>query len=585
MKRLTALLMAIVMVVALLSACGGNSGSSSTPAPTAADKTADTNTPATNEQPKGERRTLTVGISSEGRGEAEDATGNEYIDDNWSIDFIRETWAEPNNIDLKIQIVDNTGSSSMQNYQLLLASRTAPDLFTVNVGEGTAYAKRLAMEGGLKDLTDALNKYGQTIFDVLGKDHVEKWGRLGDGNEVLAIAGLEPIPAISHYWIRQDWLDTLGLKMPENFDEWYTAMKAFKERANELEAAGRVTSAAAVVPFTMYHTRYFTPWERVVDRFRPTETFDEKNFEYYQSGYGVAYAKKGFREGLSFVNQMYLDGLISPNFAIDTNDEQFEKDILAGNSGSYCTNLFSGWDPSDPNSWHNVVAENIPGAKFEYCDPFTNKYDNVKRNPLDTIVLNWTLVPVFSEAEDLAIQYLSFTNTEENTVKILYGEEGVTFDYIEGLGPIAYPLEKRVENGFKHRLAGGELNMICRLPNNDWSIIRRSNAKTPEQAEYALRIYNSIIINGYDRFPIQLSRNDAKGEYEGTLRDPWQKFIADCIMAAPGTYDATYVNGVKELEASGSQKILDGALQLWNDSLREEVGGNEFKGTNGIQDF
>ena len=571
MKKAIALLAACFMALPWLASCGGNGG----------EQTIES---AAIPISGGERRTLSVGVTSNGRGETNPEIGNEYIDDNWSIDFIRKEWAEPNNVDLKIQIIDDTNGAYLQNYQLLLASRTAPDLYHISVGEGTAFAKKLAIDGGLADLTAPLREYGQVVYDVLGREHVEKWGRLTGTDQIFAVPGLEPIPAISHYWIRVDWLETLGLEMPTTFEQWYDTMKAFKERADELEAAGRVESAAAVIPYAMYHTRWFTPWERIVDRFRPAETFEEQNFEYFQAGYGVAYAKPGFREGMAFVNQMYLDGLISPNFAIDTNDEQYERDIMAGNAGSYCTNLFNGWNPADPNSWHNVAAANIPGAEFEYCDPFTNKYDGVRRNPLDDVVLNWSIVPVFSDAADLAVQYLSFTNTEKNTLTILYGEEGVTFDFVEGLGPIYYPVEKRVENGFLHRLGGGELNKICRLPNQDWSIIRRSNATTTEQAQYALRIYNSIIVNGYQRFPIQLAGNDAKAEYEGTLLDPWQKFLSDCIMATAGNFDSVYMNGVKELEASGSQIILDGALQLWNDSLRAEMNGNEFTGHNGIQD-
>ena len=32
------------------------------------------------------------------------------------------------------------------------------------------------------------------------------------------------------WWVRQDWLDKLGLKAPQNVDELYTVLKAFRDR-------------------------------------------------------------------------------------------------------------------------------------------------------------------------------------------------------------------------------------------------------------------------------------------------------------------------------------------------------------------
>ena len=563
-KKTWAFVLVLCMLVSMLGACT----SATTPGVT---------TPAASKEatsaPAASPKTLTVGIASEGRGEALPEQGNEYIDDNWSTNYIKENWAKKNNIDLKYVIVDNTGGAYLQNYQLMLASKTAPDLFSISVGEGAAFVKKMALDGGLADLTASIAQYGPNIAKVLGAGWLEKYGTLNNDGKVYTIPGLEPIPAISHYFIRTDWLEALGLKMPENFDEWYATMKAFKDRASELEAKGRVKSANDVIPYAMYHTRWFTPWERIVTRFYPSSTFDEKNQAYYMSGYGIEYNKEGFKEGLQFMNTMYSEGLITRNFALDVDQKQYERDISSGNAGSYCNNLFTGWKPSDPASLMNVAAKNIPGAKFEWCNTFTNKYDNVKRNPLDDVVLNWQVIPSFSKAVDEAIQYLNFTNEEKNLVNIDYGVEGTSYDMVPELGPIMKTPEVLKANGFQHRLAGGELNMICRLTNPSWSIIRRSNAVNQAEATYALKIYNGIVDNGYSRFPIQLRMVPEKAEFEGTLMDPWQKFLADCIMAKPADYEKTYADGVKNLESNNSTKILDGIKKYWDSTIKTEVGG------------
>ena len=93
----------------------------------------------------------------------------------------------------------------------------------------------------------------------------------------------------------------LGLEIfSTTFDDWYSVMKAFKARADELEKTGLVNNAKDVVPYAMYHTRYFTDWERIVTRFYPPEYFDPEREEYIYSGYGTEYLKEGFKEGMVY---------------------------------------------------------------------------------------------------------------------------------------------------------------------------------------------------------------------------------------------------------------------------------------------
>ena len=515
-------------------------------------------------------RVLRVAITNAGRGDPVEEEGNEYIDDNWSTNYIIENWAKPNNIDLRFEVVDDTNGEANQNFVLMLASQTAPDLYISSVGEGTSWVRKLAKDDMLADLEPALEEYGPHIVELLGMDFIKQYGSVG--GQLIALPGIEPIPAISHSWIRQDWLDILGLPFPEDFDAWYACMVAFKERAAELEAAGAVKSADEVIPYAMYHTRWFTDWERIVARFYPVETFDPMNLEYYLSGYGIEYNKEGFKEGMAFMNKMYREGLISPNFALDSEQTQYNRDISIGNAGSYVNNLFHGWKPSDSSSFHNVLAENIPGGKFEYIDCFTNLYDGMARNPLDSVVLNYTIIPYFSEAVDLAIQYLDFVNTPEHNLALTYGIEGVSYEMTD-IGPLLYTPEQRMANGFAHRLKDqSELNFICRTTDQAWSRIKRSGAANLEEAEYAEKIHMAIEKNGYQRFPLERANVDSFNTLTGGLRDTWTKFCTDLIMAADdAAFESVWTSGVAELEANGSKQILDDITDFYNNELKADL--------------
>jgi putative aldouronate transport system substrate-binding protein len=497
--------------------------------------------------------TLKVAVAGEGR--VADKLSGEYIDDCWATNYIKEKWAKPNNIDLQFMFMDDTNDSAMQSYQLMMAAHKAPDLFYVTVGSN-AFVANLALSGALADLKPSLDKYGPHIKKFLGEDFITQYGTFYDN--LVSIPGQEPIPAISHYWIRQDWLDALGMKMPATFDEWYATMKAFKNRAADLQKAGRIKNAEDEVSYAMYDPKYFTPWERVVSRFYNPKYFNPKSADYYiYSGYGTEYRKDGFKEGFQFVNRMYRDGLISPNFALDAEHTQFKRDIVAGNAGSYCDNLFSGWEPANPDAMQNLLAKNISGAKYEWCHPWTNKYDNQVRNPLDDVVLTYAFVPSYSKAVDAAIGYLDFVVTPQNMVNIQYGVEGTTFHMDPVLGPVKESDE--TIKAWGHKLGGRELIMIGRLPDRTWSRIQRSNARTAEQAAYAEKIHLGIEANGYSRFPIENSGVQEKAMYQGALRTPWAQFLTALIMSKDDAeFEAAWTKGVKELESMGADKIVEG---------------------------
>ena len=555
MKRvkLFSLLLTLCLIVSIVAGCAGQAPKDSEKEEPKDVEQGEASAEEEKEEEQSPPKVLRVGIASAGREEYPEGSG-EYIDDCWATDYIKENFGKPNNIDVQFEIIDDTSDSAMQNYQLMMAARKAPDLFYVTVGS-VSFVSNLAINGALADLKPSLDKYGANIKNYLGEDFIETYGTFF-GN-LVAIPGKEEIPAISHYWIRQDWLDALGLEIPTTFDDWYSVMKAFKARADELEKAGLVNNAKDVVPYAMYHTRYFTDWERIVTRFYPPEYFDPEREEYYiYSGYGTEYLKEGFKEGMQFMNQMYQEGLISPNFALDSEKQDFIRDIVTGNAGSYCDNLFNGWGPENPESWHSMLQANIPEAKFEWCHPWTNKYDNVGRNPLDSVVLTYAFVPVYSEAVDEAIKYLDFVVTPEHMIAIQFGIEGETYDMDPVLGPMFK--DEETLKAWGHRLGGREHIMLGRLPDPKWSRVQRSGARSKETAEYAEQIHRGIEENGYMRFPLQMAGIPEKATYEGGLRPIWEKFLASLIMAEPGKFEQVWEEGVKELEANGALKIVEG---------------------------
>ncbi len=106
-----------------------------------------------------------------------------------------------------------------------------PEIINCNIGENWAYdyLKRLNQQDLLADLTEAYDYLDDSVkasYQVAGKEVF--YPCTFDG----VLKGLpqvyySPETANNVYWIRQDWLDNVGLKAPTNYEELKAVIKAF----------------------------------------------------------------------------------------------------------------------------------------------------------------------------------------------------------------------------------------------------------------------------------------------------------------------------------------------------------------------
>ena len=143
--------------------------------------------------------------------------------------------------------------------------------------------------------------------------------------------------------IRQDWLDKLGLDMPETLDDWYNVLKAFKTQ--DPNGNGKADEIPLTATFN------------VRDIYRFGEAFG-----LYRSGNaecrwdvddeGKIYFKdttEEFKKTLEFLNKLYAEGLLDPEYsmaAYDRTTEKINRDLLGAlcsdwmsNIGTYNANL------------------------------------------------------------------------------------------------------------------------------------------------------------------------------------------------------------------------------------------------------
>ncbi|MBZ0297369.1 MAG: extracellular solute-binding protein [Anaerolineae bacterium] len=115
-------------------------------------------------------------------------------------------------------IVPPGGDATVEKLNLLLGSSDPLDLF--QAGRWTDYKQAII------PLNDLLDQYGDNLRAVIPED---QWGKCTDteGNIMCIPRSTPTSPYIM--WVRQDWLDELGLEVPTTVEEFEATIDAFQE--------------------------------------------------------------------------------------------------------------------------------------------------------------------------------------------------------------------------------------------------------------------------------------------------------------------------------------------------------------------
>ncbi|MDF2651655.1 MAG: transporter substrate-binding protein [Paenibacillus sp.] len=139
-------------------------------------------------------------------------------------DFVKKTIDEKFNVDLKIDYMV-MGTDYTNKLNLLISSGETPDMFIASGIDTAKYTSDKVLRPIEELVTPATmpNYFKYWITEIEFKRY--------QSMEVTVRAPIpfQKTPYISYY-IRQDWLDKLGLQIPNSYDEMINVMKAFVEK-------------------------------------------------------------------------------------------------------------------------------------------------------------------------------------------------------------------------------------------------------------------------------------------------------------------------------------------------------------------
>ena len=341
LKRIIAIACTAAMTVSLISGCGGASDKGQKEAVKEAEGTAKEDLPLA-KYPE----TVTVHLGGKMNPNAKIPKGMSFEDNSYTR-LLKEN--------LNIQVVyDWTASTSDydEKMSLCIGSNTIPEIMNVNATQYRALLKY--------DMIQPLDKYFDDYASDALKSYVKSGGEelqkciTNEDGELMAI----PAPAITagginEMWIRQDWLDKLGLEAPRTWDEMVKVAEAFVTQ--DPDGNGENDTIGILGPGNSDHMNAIGGNQFGLD---PLFSSFQSYPQYWLQGedgtveYGSIQPET--RDALEKISELYTNKLIDPEMLVRSDSKE---PLLDGKVGIFFGPWWCGYTVADATlagaaDWH-----------------------------------------------------------------------------------------------------------------------------------------------------------------------------------------------------------------------------------------
>lgn len=309
-------------------------------------------------------------------------------------------------LNMKVEWIQVAGADFDQKLSVLLSSGDLPDVIRVTGSQ----VPTLLDQGAIIALDDLMAEYGADIAA-----EYEKWNGArnainpSDGH-IYGVYSIEGIESANCIAVRQDWLDQLGLPMPETLDEWLDTWYAFKE--NNLGGEQTYPIGNVINP--------------IFDAFGVQYTRDLRYVVLEDGSLVNRYEHEHYLEALTLLAQLYADGIINP-YVFTQSTADFDTMVYSGCIG---TVDHSG---SKIGQEYNVEMEkSVENAWFTPTSPILGPYGDQTVRGRAGVGDTCAVITVQADAPDQIMKYLNWCYSEEGITLTNFGIEGETYDLVDG---------------------------------------------------------------------------------------------------------------------------------------------------------
>jgi putative aldouronate transport system substrate-binding protein len=315
---------------------------------------------------------------------------------------------------------------------ILIASGEPYDVVTtVGSTDFKALYSDYAKKGALVDLGPLIDKYGPNIKAAVDPEALA--AAKVDG-KLYAVPTKSLDVASTSLYIRQDWLDKVGMKAPTTLDELVAVLKAFKEKdpgGNGDKNIPLTVSGAA--PFIANIVGAFGMpnfWNDVFGKLTPRLT------------------DPSYKDYVNFVTDLFKQGLLDKEYAANKDATAKEK-FTSGRAGMIMMN----W--SDVPAIADALAKNVPTGKGAFIPALKGKDGKAGLSAakgFDRI----TFIPKASKHPEDAVKWLNAKLEKETFKTMAIGEENKHYTFKDGNYTPIQPIFTDERNQANNFLTGSD---------------------------------------------------------------------------------------------------------------------------------
>lgn len=356
---------------------------------------------------------------------SEKVTFDVWIEGGSDTDWTNNGWLKETEeiTNIAINVIPSSSADAVTKRNLLLASGEYPDMFLTDWP--AVFTQADVMQFGVKEeilvpITPFLEEYGKEINEIFEYNPTFKLTSTAPNGEIYGVARFSECFHCSAYpkmYMRQDWLDKLGLKMPTTTEELREVLKAFvTQDPNGNGEADEIGLTGA------------TTWNTMLEYCLIGWSFQnvKPDFWLYLDEAGeVAFAPatEAYREGLRYVKSLYDEGLIDPA-AFSQKDDQMAQTIRQDPKivGAYvCDHVGMGASNADYEESKNYqIVLPVAGPSG-----FQRQPQNANEGEVQGF---HGVITDACEYPEAAFRWLDYQLSEESMVKKGWGKEGVGWE-------------------------------------------------------------------------------------------------------------------------------------------------------------
>lgn len=403
------------------------------------------------------------------------------------------------------------------DYISIAASEVAKNLFAT-----------YASKGLLADLTDKVGAYP----NIMNLDE-RLLNTLTIDGRIYAVCSSALALTNPNNMIRMDWLEKVGLQAPTTRDELYAMLVAFKEQDPDGLKENLIPFVAG--PADMIATISAT--------FGILYPYEDRDGVLIDTRLTEAY-----KDYLTFMNKLFTEGLLDPDFAINNGTTVNEK-IAAGRVG-----YFAGWTDPASNYLAAVRAEGIEDRMIYAVPPLKDDAGNqrLRAGHNGQGLSGIGFIPADSANVDAVLDYIDTFLEPATFESLIHGQEGVDYVVVDGV-------RKPTENFQPNR---GNMHAFFPVQDGEayfdlWQLRTRKN---PNYEEVVNTIFKTS--EGHIEWPI-LGFAPAFSEVSTQVNIVTEYAMQEATKFIAGARSLdTFGEFVQEMADRGANEILD-AYNAW----------------------